>query len=423
MKIAIATLGSRGDVQPFVALGVGLQKAGHEVSICTSYSFKGSIVNYGLRYAYMNDEFVKFMATDAGREAIAIASNPIAWMKKAMELSAKLALSQRQMLSEQWAEMQEAEAIVYHPKAIGGYHIAEKLGVPGYLCLPFPCYVPTAAFANPIFPDWKLGGWYNKLTYKIVPWMSFTYRDLVNSWRSESLQLPPTRYPVGNLVKTNGKPVPVMHCYSPLVVPRPDDWGEGAIATGYWFLEPPADWQPPEELIEFLAGGEAPVYVGFGSMAGRDTQKSTKLVLEALAKCGQRGIIAKGWGGLEAYELPKNIIQVEAVPHSWLFPQVAAVVHHGGAGTTAAGLRAGKPTVICPFFGDQPFWGKRIYELKVGAKPIRQKVLTADKLAAAINEVVSDELMGKRARALGEKIQAEDGVGRAVDFIERQSRS
>jgi sterol 3beta-glucosyltransferase len=173
-------------------------------------------------------------------------------------------------------------------------------------------------------------------------------------------------------------------------------------------------------LVEFLVAGSPPVYVGFGSMAGRNPEKVTQIVFESLARSGQRGVIATGWGGLAVSDLPDNLFKIESIPHDWLFPQMVAVVHHGGAGTTAAGLRAGKPTVICPFFGDQPFWGRRVFELGVGPEPIPHKKLSVEKLANAIQVAVSDDDIRKRAAGLGEKIRAENGIARAVDFISDQ---
>ncbi len=172
-------------------------------------------------------------------------------------------------------------------------------------------------------------------------------------------------------------------------------------------------------MQRFLDAGDPPVYVGFGSMSGRDPQHLTKLVIDALQQAGVRGLIATGWGGLTAADLPETIFKIDSVPHDWLFPRVAAVVHHGGAGTTAAGLRAGRPTVICPFIVDQPFWGRRVHELGAGAAPIPQKQLTAENLAAAIREVTSDPTIHRKAEVLGEQIRQEDGIGIAVNLIEK----
>ncbi len=410
MKITIITMGSRGDVQPFVALGMGLVQVGHEVMICTSDRFESLIRERGLHYGYMNDHLLKITETDEGRAAIESGGNPLRLLEQVKPII-------RRMLDEAWVAAQGTEAIIYHPKALSGYHIAEKLGIPLFMSLPLPLYTPTRAFPNPLFPNLHLGGWFNQLTYKILPLLTAPYRGVVNQWREEVLKLPPRSWRVSEQVKENGQTVPVLYSYSAHVVPRPEDWSDQAIATGYWFLDSQEDWQPPADLVEFLAAGSAPIYVGFGSMAGRHPEQVTQMVSEALRCSGQRGVIATGWGGMVASDLPENLFQVKAVPHDWLFPQVAAVVHHGGAGTTAAGLRAGKPTVICPFFGDQPFWGRRVLELGVGPKPIPQKKLTVQGLADAIREAVEHQKYHQRAIELGKKICAEDGVGQAVAWI------
>jgi sterol 3beta-glucosyltransferase len=171
-------------------------------------------------------------------------------------------------------------------------------------------------------------------------------------------------------------------------------------------------------LQAFLNAGEAPVYVGFGSMIAESPEVTTRTVIEAFQRSGQRGVIASGWGGLRPSDLPDSIYLLKEAPHEWLFPRMSAVVHHGGAGTAAAGLRAGKPTVICPFIADQPFWGKRVEALGVGTAPIPQKQLTAEKLAAAIRTAATDQGMRQRAAALGQQLQAEDGVGNALKVIQ-----
>jgi len=413
LKITIITIGSSGDVQPFVALGMGLKQAGHNVTLCTSDRFKISIIERGLNYAEMTDDLIKIIDTDEGRAAIESGGNSFSLIKKVKPII-------RRMLDEAWVAAQEAEVIIYHPKALGGYHIAEKLGIPAFMSLPLPLYTPTITFPNLMLPNFKLGGWFNKLTYKILPLLTAPYMDVVNQWRCEVLNLPPRSFLASELVRSNGQPVPVLYSYSKHVVPRPDDWPETTVATGYCFLDRIDNWQPPEDLVEFLVAGSPPVYVGFGSMAGRNPEKVTQIVFESLARSGQRGVIATGWGGLAVSDLPDNLFKIESIPHDWLFPQMVAVVHHGGAGTTAAGLRAGKPTVICPFFGDQPFWGRRVFELGVGPEPIPHKKLSVEKLANAIQVAVSDDDIRKRAAGLGEKIRAENGLARAVDFISDQ---
>ena len=182
------------------------------------------------------------------------------------------------------------------------------------------------------------------------------YRRPIREWRRDVLGLPPAK----GEDQLRGKPVTKLYAYSPAVLPRPADWDESSVVTGYWFLDAPADWQPEPALVKFLQEDPPPVYVGFGSMFMQGGARKTEIVLEALRLAGQRGVLATGWGGLTAGNTSDDIFVLDAVPHDWLFPQVAAVVHHGGAGTTGAALRAGKPTVICPFVGDQPFWGRRV---------------------------------------------------------------
>jgi sterol 3beta-glucosyltransferase len=204
------------------------------------------------------------------------------------------------------------------------------------------------------------------------------------------------------------------------VIPPPPDWDETSIATGYWFLERDEQWQPDPALQTFLQAGPPPVYIGFGSMPSQDAEAKLQVILAALAQTGARGIVATGWGGLAAAETPDTVYLLESAPHDWLFPQMAAVVHHGGAGTTAAGLRAGVPTIVCPFFGDQPFWGRRVAALGVGPAPIPQRRLTAKRLGAALESTLQDKAMHRRAQQLGELIRREDGVGRAIALIEKE---
>ncbi len=216
---------------------------------------------------------------------------------------------------------------------------------------------------------------------------------------------------------------PAIYGISPNVLPKPPDWGDNIEITGYWFLDTPADWQPPKDLVDFLLAGPPPVYVGFGSMSIRNPEETTEIVIQALSRTKQRGLLATGWGGLKLADLPDNVFKIDSVPHDWLFSQMAAVIHHGGAGTTAAGLRAGIPTITVPFFVDQPFWGKRVAELGVGPQPIPRKQLSVERLAAAITTVVSDKELQRRVAVLGERIRTEDGVAKAVEVIQHHLSS
>lgn len=426
MKILLLTLGSRGDVQPFIAIGKGLKNAGHEVTVCTSASFKAFIIEHGLNYSHMTDEFIQLADTDMGKQAIGNAGGQLMWdsIKQGINLLKRIKPVFRQVLADAWQAAQEAEAIIYHPKAIAGYHMAEKLGIPGFMTLLFPLYVPTAMQPASGFPNLKIGGWYNKLTYRLVPLLAqSSFQGIVNQWRRNTLGLLKRSLFANDLIRENGQAVPVLHGYSSYLLPRPDDWPSSVVVNGFWFLERTRQWQPPANLLDFLAAGPPPVYVGFGSMSGRNAEQTTRIVVEALNRAGQRGIIAAGWGGLTGQTLPDTIYKINAAPHDWLFPKTAAVVHHGGAGSTAAGLLAGRPTLICPFFADQPFWGKRVWELGLGPEPIPQKKLSVDKLTTAVAQMVHDKQMQQRAMEFSQKLQEEDGVAQAVRFIHQQIQS
>jgi UDP:flavonoid glycosyltransferase YjiC (YdhE family) len=408
MKILILTVGSRGDVQPYIALGAGLQTAGHAVSLATLEAFAMVAAEHGLSFHPLRGEFLELLQTPEGKAAIVGKGNPLALLRQVRPML-------RRMLDDALAASAGVELVIYHPKALGGYSIAEKLGIPGILALPLPLYSPTAAFPSPILPVTSLGPVLNPLSHRAtIQLTTASVRGVLNRWRLEALGLPPVR----DELRLRGRPVLRLYGYSPAVLPTPDDWDSSSVATGYWFLDRPQGWEPPASLRAFLNAGPPPVYVGFGSMPTQDAARTTRTVLAALERTGQRGVLATGWGGLAAIELPPSIYVLAEAPHDWLFPHITAVVHHGGAGTTAAGLRAGVPSVICPFFGDQPFWGRRVAALGAGPQPIPQRRLTVDALSAAIRAAVSDPGMRERATALGKAIQAEDGVGQAVAQIE-----
>jgi UDP:flavonoid glycosyltransferase YjiC (YdhE family) len=241
------------------------------------------------------------------------------------------------------------------------------------------------------------------------------FGKIIKSWRQKELGLP---------ASTQKRPAaPVIYAYSPAVVPVPSDWGRNVCVSGYWFLGEPSTWAPPASLAAFLHAGPPPVYVGFGSMPIADAGDMATMFINALERTGRRGVIAAGWGGLGASTQSQNIHFIESAPHDRLFPLMDAVVHHGGAGTTAAGLRAGKPTVICPFFGDQPFWARRVQALGAGPPPLVRRKLTVDSIAAAIIGATSTENIRANAEAVGRKIRSENGVGVAVDFIARRVAS
>lgn len=243
--------------------------------------------------------------------------------------------------------------------------------------------------------------------------------DLINNFRVHTLGLEPvsTLWAPGQLYRLK---VPYTYLWSPGLIPKPPDWGPEIDIAGFVFLDLASSFKPPEELVDFLDAGETPIYIGFGSIVVDDADKFTKMIFEAVAKAGVRALVSKGWGGLgDDDNTPDNIFMLENTPHDWLFPKVQAVVHHGGAGTTAIGLKCGKPTMIVPFFGDQQFWGSMIGTAGAGPEPVPYKQLDSEKLAAGIKQCLTDEARAA-AKKIAESIELEgDGAKNAVESFHR----
>ena len=416
MHVLITTLGSRGDVEPYLALGAGLQAAGHRVTLSTADRFTSDIEAQGLTAAPTSNALVDLIGDDQVREAMETMTNMVEVVKRAGALIRRMKPVQKALIAETWDAAREAapDLIVCHPKVFWGADMAYQRGIPAVLAPLQPVLVPTAAHPAMGFPALPLGPAYRRGTHHLLLTLSrWGTSGLLADWRAENRA---AKRP-GMLEMPDGAPVPVVHAFSRHVVPEPADWPPHVIASGYWSLGAP-DWTPSAPLRAFLDAGPPPVCVGFGSMAARNPARTTRVVVEALTRAGVRGLVITGWGGLDRASLPESILAIDGAPHAWLFPRCAAVVHHGGAGTTAAGLRAGRPSVVCPFFGDQPFWGRRVEALGAGPAPILQKHLTADGLAAAIREAVSSDPIRRRAAVLGEALRGEDGIGTAVRFIE-----
>lgn len=418
MTVFIATFGSRGDVEPFLALGLGLKAAGSDVVLCTSSRFEAWIAGHGLAVRTVSDDLLKLMDTEDGRTVMDPGGRPLSAVRAGLRINKVAASMNERMMGEYWAAAQDVnpDTILFHPKALAAPHIAEKLGAKPILAMLQPMLVETAAYPAAGVPalPW---GWYNRLSYKAVAAGYGAYANMINRFRREALGLKNAAKVMDLTRDAQGRAVPVLHGFSRHVAPRPDDWPDNAYVNGYWRLEGGSEWTPPDDLAAFLAAGPPPVFVGFGSIAGRDPAGLAETVVSALAKAGQRGLLATGWNGLDPKNVPDTVFVLESAPYEWLFPRMAAVVHHGGAGTTAAGLRAGKPSLICPFFGDQGFWGDRVLRLGAGPKPIPQKNLTVSRLAKAIRTAATNDAIRTNAQDIGERLRSEDGVGQTVRLI------
>jgi UDP:flavonoid glycosyltransferase YjiC (YdhE family) len=403
-------VGSRGDVQPYVALGLGLKAAGHEVRLATHADFERFVTEHGLDFHPIGGSPRAMMSTDAGRRMSESGTNPIPFVMTFRRLFNEYA---EEFFESSWEACRDADAILYAYFAFSGYDIGEKKGIPAFPALLQPMnrtrYFPLQPPSPPQFGN----RYYNWTTFVVAQQMfGQAFKPPINRWRKR-LGLDPVPF-AGLYSAIDRKHIPVFYGYSPTGVPKPPDWGSHLHVTGYWFLDRPAGWQPPADLVEFLKAGKPPVYVGFGSMTTQSPRESAELVVSALRKAGQRGVLLSGWGALHASDLPDDVYCIESIPHDWLFPQMAAVVHHGGAGTTGAALRSGVPSFAVPFFGDQHFWGDRARKLGVGPNYVGLNRLTVDKLAERIRAAATDERMRRRAAVVGKRIRAEDGVGNAV---------
>jgi UDP:flavonoid glycosyltransferase YjiC (YdhE family) len=415
MKITIISAGSRGDVQPYVALGKGLKEAGHVVGILASQDFQNLITSHGLDFYDMGGSM----------ETVAQSMQGLLEQGNFLKILASMGPAAQRLVGQAalngLAACRESDLII---AGLGGLFVglalSEKLGIPFVPAYLYP-FTPTREFPSVLspLPQMRLPPWANSVSHRLAQQMMWqTFRAADNKARSQVLQIAPASF-WGPFASLQRQKQTILYGYSPTVIPFPKDWGDFLHVTGYWFLEPSAGWEPPIDLVNFLQSGPPPVYIGFGSMVNRKPEETADLVLQALARTGRRGILSSGWGSLKKEELPETVFMIGSIPHTWLFPKMAAVVHHGGVGTTAAGLRAGIPAIVTPFMGDQPFWGQRIYELGVGPRPIPRRRLTVDRLAESIRIAVSDTEMQRKATRLGEDIRAEDGIARAVDVLEQ----
>ena len=416
VEIAIVASGTRGDVQPYIALGQGLHKAGYRVRLLTSDNFATLAADAGLAFASTGESIEATLQSEEWRKTIQ-SGNFLAILKKMRTEMQRGAAGVAQRLP---GLLRGSDLIVTGMGGLmGTFAIADLLKIPVIQAYVFP-FTPTRAFPSPLVPKLPFGRVLNKLSFHVTRQMFWQSSKIGDATTRQALGLAKGSF-WGPFRSLEGNQGPVLYGYSPHVLPRPSDWAAQHTVTGYWFLDAPSEWTPPADLVAFLNAGSPPIYIGFGSMGSRDPHEAGQIALDALVRSGQRGILAAGWGGLQVSDLPATIYMIKDIPHDWLFPRMAAVVHHGGAGTTAAGLRAGVPSIIVPFMGDQPFWGQRVAELGVGPKPIPRKKLTGERLASAIIEATSNTTMRQQAHHIGQNIRAEDGIGKAVAIIDQFS--
>ena len=416
MRITILAIGTRGDVQPCIALGLGLLSAGHQITVAAFSDFQEMIAASGLRYAEIRGSMRDLVQTDAAREIARSGNNLV----KATRLMAEILETLTSRLCENLLQAcRGAEAVIFSTAAPHGYHlyaIPEALGIPCVAAYLFPMFGYTRSFPHPLWPfDVHLAGvgsWVSNIATQQLIWQPF--RKTINTWRQDVLKLQPVPF-MGPYRSLHQRPI--LYGYSPSVIPSPPRSVDWAHVTGFWFLDHAPGWTPPPALKAFIEAGPPPVYIGFGSVNSNEAEQVLKVATEALKQSGNRGVLlseSTEWESVSS----DDVFLTDGVPFDWLFPHVGAVVHHGGAGTTAAALRAGVPSVVVPFKGEQVYFGRVVERAGAGPALIKRTELSAERLAAAIRTAMTDQSIRNRARLLGKQIRAEDGVGEAVRTFE-----
>jgi sterol 3beta-glucosyltransferase len=421
MDIAIIAYGTRGDVQPALALGRALQACGHHLKVIAGTNFKYLIEQHGMLAVPADIDFENVLNSESGYDLVELGNgrNFRTLVRSMKRLFAEFGPAMMEGVTSACAD---AELIISSfTSDVYAASIAEKLGLRHISATLQPALVATrdgTVTMNAPLPGREslINYVFNRLLVEPFNWRVMS--QITNRYREEKLSLPAMRW---QTYRRRFRAMPIIQGFSAHVVPQPRDWPPTIHTTGYWFLDDDqAAQSPPGGLTDFLAAGEPPVFIGFGSITGRDPLDFTRVIVEAVARTRQRAVIQSGWAGLGDMNMPGNMyLLTEPVSHKWLFPQVSTVVHHGGAGTTAEGLRAGIPTVTVPHNGDQPFWAARIPALGVGPRPIPRAKLTPDRLAAALASAASDRAMRRNAAVLGARISAENGASRAAELIDQ----
>jgi sterol 3beta-glucosyltransferase len=411
MRITILTYGSRGDVQPFLPLSLGLMAKGHCVTLAAPSRFKNLVEEHGINFVPLagDPQDLSRRLNNAGHNFVKILRE---LMNHAIEIGADV-------LCQTEGACKHADLIIHSfTHLVGAHTLAREKNIPDIHVQPFPMFGPTGDYPNVTLPDLRsrsLNRLTHKFSEKITWWTSQLGFERVR--RRAGLPKRKLYWPFDD--NPLHPRTPILCAWSPSVLPASSDWSTRMHVTGYYFSSLNDSCQTPSELHSFLEAGKPPVCITFGSMVNRDAERIDHIVCKSLEQTGNRGIILSGWSGI-GHPSSKHVLYLDAVSHDWLLPRCKMVVHHGGAGTTAAGLRAGIPNVILPFTADQPFWGRRVHAIGAGPKPILVKNLSVEKLTRAMAEAESDVLC-EQAQAIGHEIRSEDGVASAIKLIEKYS--
>lgn len=411
MKITILTYGSRGDVQPFIPLSLGLMARGHSVKLAAPARFRSLVEEEGIEFISLAGDPVELSRdlNDAGTNFVKTVRS---LMQHAVEIGADI--------MQQVEDASKDTELIVHTfmHVIGAHTLAREMQIPDIHVQLFPMFTPTGDYPNITLPDTKLrflNRWSHEISNRITFWTSkagyeqvrhqaeFPKRKLYSPFDKDSLR-PPT---------------PILCAWSPSVLPPSYDWSSNVHVTGYLFGNPDMDYVPPPELQKFLDEKEAPICISFGSMVNRQSDSIDRIIREAVRKTDRRAIVLSGWTAIRSASSDR-LLYLDAVPHQWLLPRCNMLIHHGGAGTTSAGLRAGIPSIVIPFAADQPFWGRRVHSIGAGPRPIPVKKLSVQNLCDAILEAET-AAMRRSAQRIAQELSKENGVINCIEQIEKYS--
>lgn len=409
-RVTILTYGSRGDVEPFVALGVGLRNAGHAVRLAGPAPYASLAQAYGVEFVPIEGDPNQLTQTLADRAGLS-------WPRMVFRMIQHILPLAKAAFATLERAAHDADLIVHSfLMTDAGHTLAHLRGVPDVSAQFFPIFLPTSAFSGVALPDLPLGGLYRRGTHALNTAM-FRYgsRLLYRMVRASVPALPDLAPWL--MQKPVGERTSILFAYSPQILPRPPEWPPYAHVTGYWQLPPPAGWAPGEELVRFLESGPPPVYFGPGSMRTGRLINLLRSVVASARACGQRVLLGVPPQVLEEDLKGADVFAAQSVPHAWLFPRMRYILHHGGAGTTGAAAAAGVPSTAIPFTADQAFWARRIQRLGIGPAGSSARHLSRAHLEAVVMEALTNPAYQRRAETLGENMRKEHGVASAIRVI------
>ena len=408
MNITILTYGSRGDVQPFLPLSLGLMSRGHKVILAAPARFKSLVEEHGITFFSLagDPEDLSRRLNDAGYN----------FLKQVRELMTHAVAIGADIMRQTEEACKDADLIIHtFTHAVGAHTLAREKNIPDVYIDLFPMFVPTGDYPNISLPDFGSRA-YNRFTHIASAQISWITSNLGFEQIRRRAGLPKRKLYFPFKESPPRPRTPILCAWSPSLIPSSSDWSPHVHVTGYYFLPRNDAYTPPQELKEFLEAGSQPVCISFGSMVNKDGEKIDAIIRESLNQTNNRGIILSGWGSTHR-ETTRDLLYLESAPHDWLLPKCKMIVHHGGAGTTSAALRAGIPQIVVPFMADQPFWGSRVNALGLAPKPIPVDQLSVERMVSAMVEAGSKAHL-ERAQATGQRIRDEDGVGEAVRLVE-----